>query len=573
MAGALASPSPSRVPAYVLSCTATSTADTRASPSSDPQEGGPTNHLIPPTNTYGGVQGIARDAEEHEVCSSGDGSRGEKGLATGWSSQLSGRERSQPPSTIGEESALAASPHLTQSQAASPRRPPAHFASPLRQRLPSLAPSSSSSSAITYVDVGSEDSETLPNRFILEGRADRVSQAAQPQLQAKKEEPGLQTGARAVPRWLCTTSVVPQAAPSSRFGAGGALPSRPSQLPSVFDSLSPAAFTLRQPYPATSNHDNPSLAAQPRATLRPVAPSRCGTISSASQRRTQLGPKDSRSAEDLLASFISADQAIKENRPLRQRRRVIEQEESEEEVQVEKVRGPSRSDTGRSAPGEHQTENGAAAPGEIGRRTRAKKPLRTAEDRFSPSSSLKKRRRSRAPTRALAFRSDRSSSPPLPVKRGTKKAKSTSTSKDTAKPNTRTARSRIENRHSSSGSDRTLTTEQLLKLLPKRAKVFGKAKVHEREEAEAEAEAEMETDYDELVSQRARSTHTSTGQKSSCAARTSTAAGRNQTTSRRGKKKQQREDSDREEDLGKQEAAKRKWAELDAFEMETELTL
>ncbi|GAA5917120.1 hypothetical protein JCM5296_001202 [Sporobolomyces johnsonii] len=462
---------------------------------------------------------------------------------------------------------MAVSPHLTRSHAASPRRSPVHFDSPLRQRLPSLAPSSASSSAITYVDFDSEEAEAPPNHFVLEGRAARAAQAAQQQLQAETEEAGV------VPY----SSPNPQIAPFLRFGAGGALPSRPSHLPSTFDGLPPSAFTLSQPQPANSTYDHPPLPAQPRTTRRPFAPSRSGTVSSASQRRKLLGPEDNKDADDLLASFLNADRAVKENRPLRKRRRDIEQEESEEEVQVTKVRGAGGPDKRRSAQdegskGEGEKENLAdlPAPAEIGRRARVKKPLRTADDRFS-SSSPEKRRRSRSPTRLPYSPSDRSSSTPPLLKRRKKKAKSTSTSKEQAKASARRTRSKIDSRSSvsssNSGSDRTLTTDKLLKLLPKRAKVFGKAKVDEVDEAE--------TDYDEVVSspQPGRSTNTSKGKSSRSAVKASKAANRSKPASRRGKKKQEREDSDREEDLAKKEAAKRKWAEVDAFEMETELTL
>ncbi|GAA5862530.1 hypothetical protein JCM1840_004214 [Sporobolomyces johnsonii] len=467
---------------------------------------------------------------------------------------------------------MAVSPHLTRSHAASPRRSPVHFDSPLRQRLPSLAPSSASSSAITYVDFDSEEAEAPPNRFVLEGRAARAAQAAQQQLQAETEEPEPQTGAGVVP----SSSPDPQIARFLRFGAGGALPSRPSHLPSTFDGLPPSAFTLSQPQPAISTYDRPLLPAQPRTPRRPFAPSRSGTVSSASQRRKLLGPEDNKDADDLLASFLKADRALKENRPSRQRRRDIEQEESEEEVQVEKVRGAGGSDKRRSAQdegskGEGEKENLAdlPAPAEIGRRTRVKKPLRTADDRFS-SSSPEKRRRSRSPTRLPSSPSDHSSSIPPLLKRRKKKAKSTSTSKEQAKASARRTRSKIDSKSSgssNSGSDRTLTTDKLLKLLPKRVKVFGKDKVDDVDEAE--------TDYDEVVSspQQGPSTNTRKGKSSRSAAKASKAANRSKPASRRGKKKQQREDFDREEDLAKKEAAKRKWAEVDAYELETELTL
>ncbi|GAA5938661.1 hypothetical protein JCM10213_006994 [Rhodosporidiobolus nylandii] len=320
--------------------------------------------------------------------------------------------------------------------------------------------------------------------------------------------------------------------------------------------LPPSAFALDQFHPQASLRLSGSL--------QPLGGTRSRSADAQLPSRFDLQPQPL-GLNPLLDAFLEADRAVKENQPVRTRSRVEDWRErvaktasvQESEVEVEDA-----------VSYEALSEQDADADDDLSEPLSTVGQAKTKPAGHGPLSSLPAIRSS--PSANASPPKTRKRRSPLPSQKPSNPAKK----KLKKRPTTSAEHARSPSGSGSGGVDETLTTKDLLALLPKRQKVFD-TNLRIRKDSDASADegeeddGEDRTDYELFPSSRHRRST-----KSNKRARKPLygTRKRSSTGGRRTQKREEESEDDSEKER-RREAARKKWAAVDAFELETVLTL
>ncbi|GAA5972698.1 hypothetical protein JCM11641_002979 [Rhodosporidiobolus odoratus] len=444
--------------------------------------------------------------------------------------------------------------------------------SPALQRLTSPA-SPSTESDITYADA-LPDAELVVPEIALAGRAKRAADEAARQNQ-QQEVAGQRSRASTTHYQLGAGHALALSRPAAGTAFTAPLPaSQPAGLP-------PSAFSL-----ASSNAQAHRVASSSRLYLRP-------TRSGSSQNQPSLPPCPShppqsqshpqeltstttkaRRQPSTLSAYTRADRVTyKENTPasipgasergrVEEWRKGIAPQVSGTDVHRELVQ---QDDHAQPLPGREEEEEEGRGKQKQPRKPRARQPPASPSIAAAISFPLRGPA-SRSPSDNL---SEHYRSTPIAEPDGGSNQHKGKKKKGKKRPHTRDDDNSGAS-DSASVVDQTITTRELMEMLPKRRKVFRTATLpkrggkagdsddeEEREEAEEDA-SEAETDYE-------RPTSRPVGKKT-------VAAGK---SSRKPRKKKQRSSINavNSETERRKEASRKKWAAVDEYELETIFTL
>ncbi|GAA5997169.1 uncharacterized protein JCM10292_000073 [Rhodotorula paludigena] len=390
------------------------------------------------------------------------------------------------------------------------RRLPATASRPTRS---AVAAASSSDSGLTYVDepVGGA---TQTSTFALQGRAKRASdESGRNAIGASAPSKSLDAPVMAASPAQQRTSLRATGLPPSAF----CLPREPGASPRRVPS-SAAAAPLRSP----AAHKAQSGFRPAKLARRPAAPF-----------------LDADAASDELAGALGEDETqLKENRPelLLPRRSRSRVEEWRDEVLAASAARSSSSSARAGAEAKGNADLVLRSPSKAG-------GLQQDEHEPDEASSTQKKPRRRTPAAAKkrTAAEDAADHASPPKRRSTRK-KSSGRRQD----------------ESFGGADQTgVSTAELVAMLPKRAKVFGKTRENEEESEE--------TDYDRQPSRKET--------KSKPRARAVTQSKGGGKSPKRTRKTRDQDTSDDTDTQLRKEQARKKWAEVDSFALEVERTL